>query len=221
MPVTTTKEGIQTITREVDIPDTTLKQQEKVVLPAEIQRERDLRRYIAKNGMFRKGLRDMWRLLDDKGRPYYTKTAEEAAAFVTDICEKAGRSVETDHMTGRLKAVPGWNLDIRVPGMASSEQSAPQKPEGEERQKINETALVHLQDENAQLRADVAALKAAMQPAPTQPVKPLGEMNHAELDAYAAENNITFGDEQTTKADKVAVIENVMEERNALASDPA
>jgi len=140
----------QTITRQVDIPDTALKETPKIKLAPEIAEERHLRRYIRPDGVIVKNVHCMFIDTigyDKKQRPILKAryTPEEAEAVVIEIAEKAGRAIETDVISGRKKAVPGWSLDIRVPGMESSERKAPMKPVGEDRQKINEALIASQQ----------------------------------------------------------------------------
>ncbi len=159
------KAKIQTITREVDIPDLNKKGLPKVELPPHIAAERKIRRYIKKDGLFKKGLEQLFDVdtdrRDENGnairRP--SKTVEQAEAFVTKLCKASGRKVETTD-TGRKKAVPGWDLSISVPGMKSSEAKAVKEPEGKARQELADRALVNLQKENAELKDTVKELAA-------------------------------------------------------------
>jgi len=142
----------QTKTVEADIPDVELKKPKPVTLPVKVQRERDMRRYIRKDGVFRKDFEVMF-----KG-----KTKAQAEKVIRAQCKLTGRKVETESLTGRLKAVPGWDLTIRVPGMAREEQIAPKAPEGEARQKINENLLLNTAKENKELKAQLAEIKARL-----------------------------------------------------------
>ena len=138
----------QTKTVEVDIPDAELKKPDPIKLPVKVQRERDIRRYIRKDGVFIKDFEIMF--------PRMTKTQAEIP--IRALCRLTGRKVEKESLTGRFKAVPGWDLSIRVPGMAREEQAAPKAPEGEERQKINESLLLAMEKENKELKKQLAEI---------------------------------------------------------------
>lgn len=142
----------QTKTVEADIPDAELKKPKPITLPVKVQRERDMRRYIRKDGVFRKDFEIMF-----KG-----KTKPQAEKIIRAQCKLTGRKVETESLTGRLKAVPGWDLTIRVPGMAREEQQAPKKPEGEDRQKINESLLLNVEKENKELKKQLAEINVKL-----------------------------------------------------------
>ncbi len=142
----------QTRTVEADIPDAELKKPEPITLPPKVQRERDMRRYIRKDGVFRKNFEVQF-----KG-----KTKAQAEKVIRAQCKLTGRKVETESLTGRLKAVPGWDLAIRVPGMAREEQMAPKEAEGETRQKINESLLLTTVKENKELKKQLAEINAKL-----------------------------------------------------------
>ncbi len=142
----------QTKTVEADIPDAELKKPKPITLPKKVQGERDMRRYIRKDGVFRKNFEIMF-----KG-----KTKAQAEKFIRGLCKLTGRKVETESLTDRLKAVPGWNLAIRVPGMSREEQVAPKAPEGEERQKIQESLLLKVEKENEDLKTQLAEINARL-----------------------------------------------------------
>jgi hypothetical protein len=142
----------QTKTVEADIPDAELKKPKPITLPVKVQRERDMRRYIRKDGVFRKDFEILF-----KG-----KTKAQAEKAIRDQCKLTGRKVETESLTDRLKAVPGWDLSIRVPGMAREEQAAPKEPSGETRQKINESLLLAGQKEIEELKKQLAEVNAKL-----------------------------------------------------------
>ncbi len=142
----------QTKTVEADIPDAELKKPKPITLPVKVQRERDIRRYIRKDGVFIKNFELMF-----KG-----KTKVQAEKSIRDLCKLTGRKVEKELLTDRLKAVPGWDLAIRVPGMAREEQAAPKEPSGETRQKINESLLLSVEKENKDLKSELAKVNAKL-----------------------------------------------------------
>ena len=142
----------QTKTVEADIPDAELKKPKPITLPVKVQRERDIRRYIRKDGVFIKNFELMF-----KG-----KTKAQAEKSIRDLCKLTGRKVEKESLTDRLKAVPGWDLAIRVPGMAREEQAAPKEPSGETRQKINESLLLSVEKENKNLKKQLAEINAKL-----------------------------------------------------------
>lgn len=142
----------QTKTVEADIPDAELKKPKPITLPVKVQRERDIRRYIRKDGVFIKNFELMF-----KG-----KTKVQAEKSIRDLCKLTGRKVETELLTDRLKAVPGWDLAIRVPGMAREEQVAAKEPSGETRQKINESLLLSVEKENKDLKKQLAEINVKL-----------------------------------------------------------
>ena len=150
----------QTKTVEADIPDAELKKPEPITLPVKVQRERDIRRYIRKDGVFIKNFENLFTKLVLKGLKQVELKMPKAQAeeIIRDLCKLTGRNVEKGTLTGRLKAVPGWNLAIRVPGMAREEQKAPKAPEGEVRQKINESLLLSVEKENKELKKQLAEI---------------------------------------------------------------
>ena len=120
----------QVQSRSGEIPDFNEQEIPKAVMSDEVKDERNVRRYVKKDGVFCKGFvhffdKDTGKF-DAGGHIIYKPemTEEQAQAFITEICEAAGRIVEIDSITGRPQAVPGWNLDIRVPGMRQSEEKA-------------------------------------------------------------------------------------------------
>ena len=126
--------------RKPDIPDMAKKEPAKIVLTPPIKKERDFRRFTRKNGVLIKDFVNFFDVedgVDGTGRIRYksTKTVEEATKFIRELCESAGRTVVNDELTGRLKAVPGWDLDIRVPGMESVEQNAAVEPDSAVRER--------------------------------------------------------------------------------------
>lgn len=142
----------QTKTVKADIPDVELKKPKPITLPKKVQGERDMRRYIRKDGVFRKDFEILF-----KG-----KSKAQAEKDIRDLCKMTGRKVETELLTDRLKAVPGWDLTIRVPGMAREEQAAPKEPSGETRQKINESLLLSVEKENKELKKQLAEINAKL-----------------------------------------------------------
>ncbi len=142
----------QTKTVESDIPDAELKKPKPITLPVKVQRERDIRRYIRKDGVFIKNFEIMF-----KG-----KTKVQAEKSIRDLCKLTDRKIETESLTDRLKAVPGWDLAIRVPGMAREEQAAPKEPSGETRQKINESLLLSVEKENKELKKQLAEINTKL-----------------------------------------------------------
>lgn len=142
----------QTKTTEADIPDVELKKPKPITLPQKVQRERDMRRYIRKDGVFRKNFEVLF-----KG-----KTKPQAEKVIRELCKLTGRKVETEMLTDRLKAVPGWDLSIRVPGMSREEQAAPKEPSGETRQKINESLLLTVKEENKELKKQLVEINTKL-----------------------------------------------------------
>ncbi|MEE9365899.1 MAG: hypothetical protein V3W44_04345 [Dehalococcoidales bacterium] len=196
MPTTMEEKGVQTIpSTQVDIPDANAQEAPKIELPAPVKAERDIRRYIRPDGVF---VKDLARAFDNPtstakdGTAVLTPTFtdEEAEQHVRNLCEQSGRDVTTDYLTKRPKAVPGWDFNIQVPGMAQSEQKRPKAPDGETRIKVAEGAVAQLQEANQELQATVEQLaknfEALTREAP--PDKPLGQMNHVELDKFALDN---------------------------------
>jgi len=147
-----------------DIPDANKKEIPKAVMSAEVKLERDVRRYIKKDGTFCKDFEQFFNRdtgkIDPAGRIIYepTMTKAEAQKLITDLCEKSGRTVEVDSFTGRPKATPGWNLDIRVPGMSQSEQKSPTVPEGVLREKLNNQLILDLKKQNEEMAAAIKKL---------------------------------------------------------------
>lgn len=191
MPVET-RNGKQVTVKEVDIPDEGLKQQEKVVLEPNIVTERNVRRYIRTDGVFRKDVRLLTPTPDNE---------DEAIATVEAICTESGREIEKDVITGRHKAVPGWDLAIRVPGMGNEERNAPKKPEGEAARKIQEELVVRLQSEVDDLSKKLAQVLASI----PQP-KAYDQMTHSELDIVAINNNVEWPEDVKNKEDKVVFL---------------
>lgn len=156
-----------------DIPDANTKSPEAAPLAPEVQQERTVRRYIRKDGMLRKDLR--WLDPEDTGKldpngnpirkPRYTEI--QAAKIAVETIKASGRGVEKDPATGRLKAVPGWNLDIRVPGFGVIEQKAPKEPHGKIREEINDRALRDLQKQNEKLQEQLDKLAGKAESAET------------------------------------------------------
>lgn len=159
----------QTKTVEIDIPDAELKKPEPITLPPKIQNERDLRPHIRKDGVFKKNFEKSKRL--ERVFPGKKITKAMAEKYIRSLCELTGRKVEKEILTDRLKAVPGWDLTIRVPGMAREEQAAPKSPDGETRQKINEKLLLKQGEENKELKKQLAEVNARFNAAFPPPEK--------------------------------------------------
>lgn len=234
-------DGPRKITRAEDIPDSDFKEPEKVVLPADVAQEREVRRYIRKDGVFIKDLPGLWELptgeRDVRGKvktgpdnlPKRQRqfTLEEVNEFVIKECEKSGRTMSVDGLSGRPKATPGWDLTIHVPGQSQSEQQAAMPPTGEEAIKNTQALVTRLSDENAKLKLgyddlaeELRDIKALLAQGPADSVKPLEKMNHEELDNQAAGVKIVFpknNDEgkPVTKSDKIAAIRKAWQEANA------
>ena len=213
------QESTQTVTRQVDIPDHDFRKPDPIKLPSNVVTERTLRRYIRRDGMFRRNVEQFFARVsgyDNQQLPVMEllKTAEEAAEVVKEMCEATGRTVEKDFLTGRWKAVPGWDLGILVPGMKSSEQYAPQKAAGEARQRISDALVAKQEDKINELSDVVGELKALLMDRDKnkagdqgQESKPFEKMNHEELNAVAdtireAGVRVDFSD-CITKADKI------------------
>ena len=221
------KTGPQTVTKEVDIPDAEAKEKKTIVLDPEVQAERDVRRYIRKDGVFIKDVEYLWYtptgriLANGVAERTLTKTKEAAEEFVTELCEKSGRTVELDPVSKRPKATPGWDLSIRVPGMQDSEMFAPKTSQGDLQQAQTSELMARLIADNRALAdqvkglvekmdADAGAIPAAQ--------KGLQQMNHKELDAYAAQMGRPLGfTDKPTRAEKAATIKEAIE---ALKTDP-
>jgi hypothetical protein len=156
-----------------DIPDVNSKGPVDTPMEPEVQQERTVRRYIRKDGMFRKDLK--WLDTEDTGeldlngdpvkKPGYTEI--QATKIAVETIKASGRGVEKDPATGRLKAVPGWNLDIRVPGFGVIEQKAPKEPQGKIREEINDRALRDLQKQNEKLQEQLDKLAGKAESAET------------------------------------------------------
>ena len=84
--------------------------------------------------------------------------------------------VEIDSITGRPQAVPGWNLDIRVPGMRQSEEKAVTVPEGVLRERLNNEILLSQRDQMKGMAEQIAHLTAQLgQKEESEPEKELTE----------------------------------------------
>lgn len=131
-----------------DIPDFNEQEIPQAEITPEVQAERNVRRYIRKDGMFIKDFEHSFDRntgeLDSGGRMIYipSMTKAEAQAFITGLCENSGRKVVIDSLSKRPRAEPGWNLDIRVPGMSQSEQKAATVPEGVLRERLNNQLIL-------------------------------------------------------------------------------
>jgi len=150
-----------------DIPDMANKDVPKAVLSEEQARERNVRRYTRKDGMFVKNYQNLFDVLDridGNNRMIYkaTKTAKEATEFIIDLCIASGRTVSEDIVTKRLKATPGWNLEITCPGMESVEQNAHVETESVVRQKRTDMLLEQSQAQNATMVEQIKTLSEAV-----------------------------------------------------------
>jgi hypothetical protein len=131
-----------------DIPDFNEQEIPRARISEEVLNERNVRRYTRKDGTFNKDFERSFdrntNKLDSVGRIIYEQvmTKEEAQKYITELCEMTGRKVVIDSLSGRPRAVPGWNLEIRVPGMSQSEQKAATVPEGELRERINNQLIL-------------------------------------------------------------------------------
>lgn len=162
-----------------DIPDMEAKDKPTVVLPPDVQAEREVRRYINKEGVFSKDIEQYFAVfkgIDSDGKMVYeqTKTRAEAEQSVKELCEKTGRKVAADSTTGRLKATPGWNLNIRVPGMAQSEQKAAAESDAHLQARANQQQILDLRRQNEELAAQLKELTEKLT-APAETEKPKDE----------------------------------------------
>lgn len=157
--------------RPVDIPDATKKDKPKVVLAPEVQAEREIRAYIRKDGVFRKDMHALFavdsglRRHDGSVVYTYALSTEEAEKVATEACSKSGRSIKKDPVSGRPMAVPGWNLEIRVPGFEDSEQAAPAEKLGVLRERLNNKMLLEMKEQNDRLQARLDELEQRDSPA--------------------------------------------------------
>lgn len=212
------REQAQAATKPRDIPDATSKKADKPPMAPGVQIERNARRYIRKDGVFIKDVEYLWRRntgrYDAKGNPIFEleKTREEAEQLVTELLEQSGRKVAPDPISGRLKATPGWDLNIRVPGFEQSEQSAPKEPEGKLRERLNDQMLLEMREERTELLNTVAELKKTVEKLAGGPVKDTKDMNVLELRKYAKDNEIDLGAAKT-KPDMLAAIDKARAER--------
>ena len=155
------------IRHEPDIPDLANKDVPKAQLTAEQALERNFRRYVRKDGLFIKDYQKIFDFLDRidaNNRMIYksTKTLEEATKIIVGLCESTGRVVEKDPVTKRLKATPGWNLDITCPGMESVEQNAHVDPDNVVRQRRTDLMLQQSQEQVSTLTGQVKDLSEAV-----------------------------------------------------------
>ena len=200
-----------------EIPDFNTQPIPKAVMTAEVLGERNFRRYTKKDGTFCKDFEHFFDKdtgkFDEGGRIIYepTMTKEQAQKFITDLCEKTGRTVVVDSLGGRPRAVPGWNLDIRVPGMGQSEQKAAAVPEGVMRERLNNQLLLDQRGQINELKETVAHLAAQL--APEEPTGKLEDGTIAQLRGLAKERNIDLGN-LTLKADIITKIRAETERTN-------
>ena len=148
-----------------DIPKFKQPEIPKAVLEPEVQTEREVRRYIRKDGVFIKDL-DRLFLVDTgvikEGRIIYQKgmNIKEATSFVAELCEKSGRNIEIDALTERPKAAPGWNLNIQVPGMAQSEQKASLESDKSIQRRQQDQLVQDLRKRNVDLDARIKNMES-------------------------------------------------------------
>jgi hypothetical protein len=134
-----------TTTPEPDIPDVNAGKAPTIVLPGPVTLERQVRRYIKKDGVFRK---------DFYLATLHPTDVKAAEAEVAEALQKSGRTVTTG-ADGRLRAEPGWNLEIRVPGMEVQEQKAPAPlPDAKE--------IEALKAENAAMKKAIEAINTRL-----------------------------------------------------------
>lgn len=148
-----------------DIPDAEAKAKPVVEMAPDVQAEREVRRYINKEGIFARDLEQLFAVatgIDSSGRMQYrqTQTKESAEKMVTELLEKSGRKVGRDSISGRLKAAPGWNLNIRVPGMQKSEEKAASESDAHLQARVNQQQLLDLRSQNEALQKRLDALEA-------------------------------------------------------------
>ena len=93
-------------------------------------------------------------------------TDKQALKVITDLCDKTSRKVSRDEVTKRYAAEPGWNLEIRVPGMSQSEQNSPAITEATMREKMNQQLILRQQADIAELTKSVKALTEGGQAKP-------------------------------------------------------
>jgi len=205
--------------RNIDIPDAkAAKKPVKGPVSPEVQAEGNLRQYIRPDGVFIKDLPSLRILqirtgeMDKKTNAPKMKnkyTQAEAEELVIDMCEKSGRKIETDPVSGRPKAVPGWDLKIRVPGHENIEQYAPKEPEGAAREKIRDNAMLAMQDENKTLKERLDRLEAGQGRQP----KEITQMSATELRDYAADSEIAVPSKVVGKTNILAEIQKALAER--------
>jgi len=153
-----------------DIPDFNAQEVPKAVMSAEVLGERNVRRYIRKDGLFNKDFVHFFDRntgkFDAAGRIIYepTMTVDQAQELITKLCTDTGRKVVIDSISKRPMAVPGWNLDIRVPGMADAEAKAATIPEGVLRERINNQVLIDQREMINDLNQKLAHLTAQLAP---------------------------------------------------------
>ena len=209
-------DGQQTQGRQPDIPDKAKQEIPKVQFAPEVKAERNIRRFIRKDGVFCKDYQHFFDVetgMDDKGRILYkpTKTIEEAEEFIVDLCEKSGRKIVIDDVTKRPKAVPGWNLEIRVPGMEVNEQTASVESEAIMRERATSRMLDTMQIQMKEMAAKMeeqAATIAELTGSGTKEAKADGRLEDgtiADLVKLAKERGIDI-DGITLKADIIEKI---------------
>ena len=154
-----------------DIPDFNAQEVPKAVMSADVLGERNVRRYIRKDGLFNKDFVHFFDRntgkFDAAGRAIYepTMTVDQAQEFITKLCTDTGRKVVIDSISKRPMSVPGWNLDIRVPGMADAEAKAATIPEGVLRERINNQVLIDQREMMNGMAEQIAHLTAQLKSA--------------------------------------------------------
>lgn len=219
MPPTTTIDDRVNV-KNRDIPDLKKKRKpDDEPMADEVQAEAKLRPYMRKDGLFIKDLLSLRILQRKTGRVDKKSgqlvmenkyTLEEANAYVTELMERSGRTVGTDPISGRPKAVPGWDLAIQVPGMLQSEQMAPKEPEGAAAQQIRDNAMLAVQADNKELKEAVRRLEGG---AGARKAKELRDMGATELRDFAADNEIAVPPKVSGKIAIREVIEKELAER--------
>jgi len=174
-----------------DIPDFNAQEVPKAVMSADVLGERNVRRYIRKDGLFNKDFVHFFDRntgkFDSAGRTIYepTMTVDQAQELITKLCTDTGRKVVVDSISKRPMAVPGWNLDIRVPGMADAETKAATVPEGVLRERINNQVLIDQREMINDLTQKLAHLTAQLAPVPAPELTAAQKKAKAKAEAEA------------------------------------
>ena len=174
-----------------DIPDFNAQEVPKAVMSADVLGERNVRRYIRKDGLFNKDFVHFFDRntgkFDSAGRTIYepTMTVDQAQELITKLCTDTGRKVVVDSISKRPMSVPGWNLDIRVPGMADAEAKAATVPEGVLRERINNQVLIDQREMINDLTQKLAHLTAQLAPVPAPELTAAQKKAKAKAEAEA------------------------------------